>query len=156
MRSHQSKLQDSSSPEQEELRKSMAKDFGVVLILSLIAVMALSAFCIPCVLSSLKEWWARWRNRGTTTNDNISGSVTTAAPSPYGLDPELLSVLMPAHIYSAAATREKQQCAVCITELRDGDEVRHLARCLHLFHVDCIDVWLRSYTSCPFCRAMAL
>ncbi|CAL9125374.1 unnamed protein product [Musa textilis] len=99
MRSHQSKLQDSSSPEQEELKKSMAKDFGVVLILCLIAVMALFAFCIPCVLSSLKESWVRWRNRGTTTNDNISGSVTTAAPSRHGLDPELLSVSMPARIY---------------------------------------------------------
>ncbi|URE22802.1 Zinc finger, C3HC4 type (RING finger) [Musa troglodytarum] len=40
-------------------------------------------------------------------------------------------------------------------ELQDGDEVRHLAGCLLVFHVECLDAWLSSHTSCPICRAMA-
>lgn len=44
-------------------------------------------------------------------------------------------------------------CAVCLSELADGEKVRALPGCSHVFHVDCIDAWLRSRTTCPVCRA---
>lgn len=43
-------------------------------------------------------------------------------------------------------------CAVCITELAAGDQARVLPRCGHGFHVDCVDTWLRSHSTCPLCR----
>ncbi|OEL16593.1 hypothetical protein BAE44_0022388 [Dichanthelium oligosanthes] len=46
------------------------------------------------------------------------------------------------------------ECAVCIAELRDGDEARALPRCGHRFHAACVDAWLRRrHTTCPLCRA---
>ncbi|OQU86792.1 E3 ubiquitin-protein ligase EL5 [Sorghum bicolor] len=46
------------------------------------------------------------------------------------------------------------ECAVCIAELRDGDEGRALPRCGHRFHAACVDAWLRRrHTTCPLCRA---
>uniref|UniRef100_I1NMI5 RING-type domain-containing protein n=1 Tax=Oryza glaberrima TaxID=4538 RepID=I1NMI5_ORYGL len=45
------------------------------------------------------------------------------------------------------------ECAVCIAELRDGDECRALPRCGHRFHASCVDGWLRLHTTCPLCRA---
>ncbi|CAL4963934.1 unnamed protein product [Urochloa decumbens] len=46
------------------------------------------------------------------------------------------------------------ECAVCIGELRDGDEARALPRCGHRFHAACVDAWLRRrHTTCPLCRA---
>ncbi|CAD6238672.1 unnamed protein product [Miscanthus lutarioriparius] len=46
------------------------------------------------------------------------------------------------------------ECAVCIAELRDGDEGRALPRCGHRFHAACVDSWLRRrHTTCPLCRA---
>ncbi|CAD6240526.1 unnamed protein product [Miscanthus lutarioriparius] len=50
---------------------------------------------------------------------------------------------------SAAAA----DCAVCLSELADGEKVRALPDCGHVFHVDCVDAWLRSRTTCPVCRA---
>ncbi|CAL4965988.1 unnamed protein product [Urochloa decumbens] len=50
---------------------------------------------------------------------------------------------------SAAAT----ECAVCLSELADGEKVRALPSCGHVFHVECVDAWLRSRTTCPVCRA---
>lgn len=44
-------------------------------------------------------------------------------------------------------------CAVCLSELEDGEKVRALPGCGHVFHVDCVDAWLRSRTTCPVCRA---
>ena len=43
-------------------------------------------------------------------------------------------------------------CAVCLEDVRRGEAVRRLPACGHLFHVECIDLWLRSHATCPLCR----
>ncbi|KAL6627198.1 hypothetical protein ACP70R_030924 [Stipagrostis hirtigluma subsp. patula] len=54
---------------------------------------------------------------------------------------------------SSSARALATECAVCLSELADGDKVRALPSCGHVFHVDCVDAWLRSRTTCPVCRA---
>lgn len=44
-------------------------------------------------------------------------------------------------------------CAVCIAEVAPGEAARTLPRCGHAFHADCVDMWLRSHSTCPLCRA---
>ncbi|XP_050113920.1 RING-H2 finger protein ATL51-like [Malus sylvestris] len=39
-------------------------------------------------------------------------------------------------------------CAVCLCEFTDGEEIRVLPECAHLFHVGCIDMWLSSHSNC--------
>lgn len=51
---------------------------------------------------------------------------------------------------------EAADCAVCITELAPGETARVLPRCGHAFHVDCVDMWLRSHSTCPLCRCPAV
>ncbi|KAF7066268.1 hypothetical protein CFC21_072282 [Triticum aestivum] len=43
-------------------------------------------------------------------------------------------------------------CSVCLEDLRAGETVRRLPACMHVFHVECIDMWLHSHRSCPLCR----
>ncbi|GLJ32509.1 hypothetical protein SUGI_0654180 [Cryptomeria japonica] len=49
-------------------------------------------------------------------------------------------------------SQEGHQCAVCLSDYGDSEIVKPLPNCNHYFHKECIDVWLRSYTSCPVCR----
>ncbi|MCO5614127.1 hypothetical protein L7F22_068408 [Adiantum nelumboides] len=49
-----------------------------------------------------------------------------------------------------------KECAVCLCEFENGEMLRLLPACDHLFHKDCIDMWLFSNTTCPLCRLSLL
>ncbi|CAA2933600.1 RING-H2 finger ATL66-like [Olea europaea subsp. europaea] len=44
-------------------------------------------------------------------------------------------------------------CAVCLGEFEEGQWVKHLPNCSHVFHVSCIDTWFQTHSSCPLCRS---
>lgn len=44
------------------------------------------------------------------------------------------------------------ECAICLAEFVEGDEIRVLPQCGHGFHAGCVDTWLGSHSSCPSCR----
>ncbi|CAL5392404.1 unnamed protein product [Camellia sinensis] len=50
--------------------------------------------------------------------------------------------------------REKSfsECSVCLNDFQEEEKVRAIPNCGHVFHVDCIDVWLQSNVNCPLCR----
>lgn len=56
---------------------------------------------------------------------------------------------------AGAGAKEKDalECAVCLSEVADGEKVRTLPKCGHGFHVECIDMWFHSHDTCPLCRA---
>lgn len=49
-----------------------------------------------------------------------------------------------------------KDCAVCLSEFESGEMLRLLPACDHVFHKDCIDMWLFSHTTCPLCRLSLL
>ncbi|CAB4292296.1 unnamed protein product [Prunus armeniaca] len=44
------------------------------------------------------------------------------------------------------------ECAVCLNEFQEDEKLRIIPNCSHIFHIDCIDVWLQSNANCPLCR----
>ncbi|KAK8969327.1 E3 ubiquitin-protein ligase ATL6 [Platanthera guangdongensis] len=73
-----------------------------------------------------------------------------------GLDSSVLEAF-PTMVYSAVKGqklgKESLECAVCLCEFEDDDILRLLPRCSHVFHRDCIDIWLASHVTCPVCRS---
>ncbi|KAK2651399.1 hypothetical protein Ddye_011255 [Dipteronia dyeriana] len=46
---------------------------------------------------------------------------------------------------------EDAVCCICLARYADNDELRELS-CLHFFHVECVDKWLKINASCPLCK----
>ncbi|KAG2279571.1 hypothetical protein Bca52824_050791 [Brassica carinata] len=46
------------------------------------------------------------------------------------------------------------KCSICLEEYVDGDEVGSMP-CEHMFHVSCVQQWLRMKNWCPICKTSA-
>ncbi|KAE8788473.1 RING-H2 finger protein ATL47-like [Hordeum vulgare] len=74
-----------------------------------------------------------------------------------GLDQAVIDAL-PVFLYgevvvgAGAGAKEPFDCAVCLCEFAGDDRLRLLPLCGHAFHIDCIDTWLLSNSTCPLCR----
>ncbi|XP_019230094.1 PREDICTED: RING-H2 finger protein ATL16-like [Nicotiana attenuata] len=44
------------------------------------------------------------------------------------------------------------ECVVCLNEFQENEMLRVIPNCAHVFHIDCIDIWLQNNANCPLCR----
>ncbi|KAK9176920.1 hypothetical protein WN944_028939 [Citrus x changshan-huyou] len=135
----------------------------------------ISRHLLPPLIRIFRRW-KRWRRRRrrryylpSSNGDPLDSPPFYPSPfnhpidsfrvySPYGLDDSVIKTI-PLSLFTAKnkttskALREARDCAVCLLEFEENDYVRTLPGCSHSFHVDCIDIWLRSHANCPLCRA---
>ncbi|URD75557.1 Zinc finger, C3HC4 type (RING finger) [Musa troglodytarum] len=85
--------------------------------------------------------------------DGVGGTLASASATCRGLHPTVLESL-PVLVFSAAPGCDEDvvECAVCLNELEEGEKMRALPRCGHCFHMECIDMWFHSHSTCPLCR----
>ncbi|KAI3748488.1 hypothetical protein L6452_11586 [Arctium lappa] len=89
----------------------------------------------------------------TIYNDADDHRLLTISP---GLDDDVL-LTFPTFLYSQATVAHKGDtaasgCSICLADYKPADVVRLLPECGHLFHVKCIDTWLKAHPTCPVCR----
>lgn len=75
----------------------------------------------------------------------------TAASAFRGLDASVLG-LVPVFVYLSKEYPEGLECAVCLSDFEEGEKGRIMPKCRHSFHIDCIDMWFHSHSTCPLCR----
>jgi Ring finger domain len=73
-------------------------------------------------------------------------------PHKQGLKKSALKALPKTRYEKAADVENQAECAICLTEFEEGEQIRKLPQCRHEFHIRCIDRWLRAQPSCPSCR----
>lgn len=49
------------------------------------------------------------------------------------------------------ASEDELTCTICLEQVNRGELIRSLP-CLHQFHTNCIDPWLRQQGTCPVCK----
>ncbi|XP_073127181.1 RING-H2 finger protein ATL65-like [Henckelia pumila] len=133
----------------------------VVIIVTAFVIITYSRLLSRHFLQNYRRY-RRWRGRRRVYVPSSSAGDVESQPysfdhneafrvlSPYGLDESIIKGI------PLSAYRRKSgfhDCAVCLIEFEDNDYVRTLPVCSHAFHVDCIDIWLRSHPNCPLCRA---
>ncbi|CAN6208400.1 unnamed protein product [Urochloa humidicola] len=94
-----------------------------------------------------------------TTPSSSRFLFVAASPLPNRGLPAAALRSLPVTVYASAASpaagkdKDRLECAVCLSEVADGEKVRTLPKCAHAFHVECIDMWFHSHDTCPLCRA---
>jgi Ring finger domain len=48
------------------------------------------------------------------------------------------------------------ECPICLSAVEEGEMVKLLPKCMHLFHGNCVDLWLSGHETCPVCRVEVL
>ncbi|KAI6702418.1 hypothetical protein NL676_011554 [Syzygium grande] len=106
-----------------------------------------SIFFCRCFFENLFSPW--------NLRQSPSGNQRGAAGASDGLDPSLIQAF-PTFVYSAIKDFRQEkyglECAICLAEFEDESVLRLLTICYHVFHQECIDLWLTSHKTCPVCR----
>lgn len=117
-------------------------------ILFLLILVALVCYCKRRVDTSAAAGGPR---AGNGASDEISsGSVVKL-----GYDDVTLSKFPELLFSKAKSGGDCGGCSICLTDFREKERLRLLPRCGHVFHVTCVDEWLRRQITCPICRKSA-
>ncbi|XP_028118732.1 RING-H2 finger protein ATL57-like [Camellia sinensis] len=144
----------------------MAKNFLDIFLLSVALVSGIlgligAATFILVICYALLARWCKWHNTPPRSRPPPSASSRTietmTSPSSIRMVSETQLIVLPSYNYTkdiiglVSKTHDKS-CTICLSEFLEGESVRVLPKCLHPFHVPCIDMWLYSHSNCPICR----
>ncbi|KAM1042488.1 hypothetical protein PS2_033661 [Malus domestica] len=118
-------------------------------------------FCIPILftfillfvfyLFYIRPRRLSWSSLRTTTSLPPPGNHTVEL----GLKKELREML-PIIVYKESFSVRDTQCSVCLGDYVAEDRLQQIPSCGHTFHIDCIDSWLSTHSTCPLCRSSLL
>ncbi|OWM67433.1 RING-H2 finger protein ATL29-like [Punica granatum] len=121
----------------------------ILLIIILIVFFLLTAFFVCLCKCFMESLFTNWRLQSSPTVN-----VVVVNPSP-GLDPSVVQSF-PTFVYANVKDLRQEkyglECAICLLEFEDESVLRLLTFCYHVFHQECIDLWLESHKTCPVCR----
>ncbi|XP_020592782.1 RING-H2 finger protein ATL60-like [Phalaenopsis equestris] len=135
-----------------DVSTTTAKINNIAMVLTLVFVFLVFIFSILLYIYTHKSLIGRSTTRRRRAAQTHLIFATGDAPIPtLGLNPSIL-LSLPITIYRPNDFEESLECAVCLSELSDGEKVRRLPNCNHGFHLECIDMWFYSHSTCPLCR----
>ncbi|XP_071721994.1 RING-H2 finger protein ATL30-like [Rutidosis leptorrhynchoides] len=139
-----------TSPSPESSNHYSSPPVTIVLTVILLILFFLGFFSIyfcRCFFENVSDTWhfRRGPNHG-------GGGHNANRP---GLDPVLIQYF-PTFAYSDVKDLGRRkcglECAICLGDFRDDELLRLITVCYHIFHQECIDLWLESHKTCPVCR----
>ncbi|XP_065848553.1 RING-H2 finger protein ATL13 [Euphorbia lathyris] len=129
---------------------------SVLLIIIILAII----FFVSGLLHLLVRFLLRPGNRDPDDLDNVTALQGQLQQLFHlhdsGVDQSFIDTL-PVFKYKAIiGLKNPFDCAVCLCEFEPEDKLRLLPKCSHAFHMECIDTWLLSHSTCPLCRGCLL
>ncbi|XP_071737138.1 RING-H2 finger protein ATL13-like [Rutidosis leptorrhynchoides] len=128
--------------------------------LLLIIIILAIIFFISGLLHLLVRYIMRPINRDPDEFDNVTALQGQLQQLFHlhdsGVDQSFIDTLPVFTYKSIIGVKDPFDCAVCLCEFEGEDKLRLLPKCSHAFHMDCIDTWLLSHSTCPLCRGSLL
>lgn len=141
--------QDTSENDMPDMIQNIHPSKAIVI--SIIAIMFAITFLF---LAYVKL--CRIRRHGFLSQNMNLRSVVTRTGSTYnsssGIDKKVIETLPFFKFSSLKGSKSGLECAVCLCKFEDIEVLRLLPKCKHAFHMNCIDTWLESHSTCPLCR----
>ncbi|GAU31733.1 hypothetical protein TSUD_215350 [Trifolium subterraneum] len=85
------------------------------------------------------------------SNFNHHFNIERFETQPKGLDSTIVSTIP---TFVSEGKTEELECVICLSYIEKGEIGKKLPKCGHVFHVECIDMWLNSHCNCPICRSL--
>ncbi|EYU32241.1 hypothetical protein MIMGU_mgv1a023626mg, partial [Erythranthe guttata] len=112
---------------------------------------ATAMFVVICLLQITKSV----ADRNERSYDQ-SDAATSAPQNADGLDESKIRIRAYTELVVLSESRRNMgndfsniACSICLEIYVDEDNLRKIAKCGHLFHADCIELWLRKNGTCP-------
>ncbi|WMV11025.1 hypothetical protein MTR67_004410 [Solanum verrucosum] len=142
-------------PDDEDASDDSATAFSP-LIIAIIGILA-SAFLLVSYYTIITKYCRRRRSRNGATeleaNQNETPQDQWQLATVAGLDESTIKAITVCKFKKGEGLVEDTECAVCLSEFQEDENLRLLPKCSHAFHLPCIDTWLKSHPNCPLCRA---
>lgn len=114
--------------------------------------------CLPCIISVMGVREDLTKTKGAT-QDSINALPTckcklskngSADTEQICLSASKCGVMAPG-TQERTISRDDAVCCICLASYVGNDELRELP-CSHLFHIECVDKWLKINALCPLCK----
>lgn len=136
-------------PDQTETK---ASDIAIIVITATLFAIFVVGLASVCFRWTSHQFYTQESVNPFTDSDVESRTSITAAR---GLDEAIINSF-PAFLFSEVKERKigigGVECAVCLCEFEDDETLRLMPNCCHVFHADCVSVWLSDHSTCPLCR----
>ncbi|XP_020252337.1 RING-H2 finger protein ATL66-like [Asparagus officinalis] len=135
---------------------------GRTLLLLVVLLALLLFFTLFCIYV---RWACRARDSGSAHSwpgrnpvrarpGDVIGQACPCQTNPVGLGRRVIDSLpVQLHGKDRMGLGEESMCSICLSVFVEGEKVKVLPECGHVFHTACVDEWFRTQCSCPMCRA---
>ncbi|KAF8404035.1 hypothetical protein HHK36_008911 [Tetracentron sinense] len=130
------------STDSAELKLYQAFIFSVPIFFTFILLLLFYLF----YLRRQRVDWSSLRMRTSYQNREAISMLSES-----GLKKEFREML-PIIVFRESFSIKDTLCSVCLGDYQAEDRLQQIPACGHTFHMDCIDHWLATHTTCPLCR----
>lgn len=134
------------TPSQDSISNSFQPSLAVVI--GMLAIM----FSVTFALLLYAKFCHQASSVHNMMSHQIQDGLVRSRTLPSGVDKAVVESLPFFRFSSLKGSREGLECAVCLAKFEEVEILRLLPKCKHAFHIDCIDLWLESHSTCPLCR----
>ncbi|XP_022157001.1 probable E3 ubiquitin-protein ligase RHA4A [Momordica charantia] len=141
-------------PQALQLKLYQAFIFSIPILFSIILFLLFYLFYLKRRASSLSFSSSSSPPILPTSSNALTLYVTTACQVDSKADNPIEK--LPKILFNEELRARDSLCCVCLGEFEIKEELLQVPSCKHVFHIDCMNHWLTTNSTCPLCRCSVI